>query len=176
MIHSARCLKDDNQSSGCGLIVQLETLGVRMRTIVFVGTLLLGLGAVAAQQDQVKLTQDVMKGNGKNAGALSAMVKGEKPYDQATVDAAIAQFEDTVKKFPTLFPDSIKGLKPEGDYSATAKVWEDKAGFKEHIASFAKAVADAKGKIKDLETLKVVLPAIGKQCGGCHETYRVKNS
>jgi cytochrome c556 len=147
-----------------------------MRTVVVVGALLLGASAVVAQQDQVKMTQDVMKGNGKNAGALSAMVKGEKPYDQAAVDAAIAQFEDTVKKFPTLFPDSIKGLKPDGDYSATAKVWEDKVGFNEHIASFAKAVTDAKGKIKDLETLKATLPVIGKQCGGCHETYRVKNS
>jgi cytochrome c556 len=147
-----------------------------MRTVVIVGTLLLGLGAVVAQQDQVKQTQTMMKGNGKNAGALAAMVKGEKPYDQATVDAAMAQFEDTVKKFPTLFPDSIKGLKPEGDYYASPKVWEDKAGFDEHVASFAKAVADAKGKIKDLDTLKVALPVIGKQCGGCHETYRVKNS
>jgi cytochrome c556 len=147
-----------------------------IRTVVVVGTLLLGVGAVAAQQDVVKQTQVVMKGNGKNAGALSAMVKGDKPYDQATVDAAMAQFEDTVKKFPTLFPDSTKGLKPEGDYSASEKVWEDKAGFKEHIASFAKAVADAKGKIKDLDTLKATLPVIGKQCGGCHETYRLKNT
>ena len=147
-----------------------------MRTVVVVGTLLLGIGAVAAQMDQVKQTQTVMKGNGKNAGALAAMVKGEKPYDQATVDAAMAQFEDTVKKFPTLFPEATKGMKPEGDYYASPKVWEDKAGFDEHIASFAKAVADAKGKIKDLDTLKVALPVIGKQCGGCHETYRVKNS
>jgi cytochrome c556 len=147
-----------------------------MRTVVVVGTLLLGVGAVVAQQDQVKQTQAVMKGNGKNAGALAAMVKGEKPYDQATVDAAITQFEDTIKKFPTLFPDSIKGMKPEGDYYASPKVWEDKAGFDEHIASFSKAVSDANGKIKDLDTLKAALPAIGKQCGGCHETYRVKNS
>jgi len=146
-----------------------------MRTVIVVGTLLLGAGVVAAQQDQVKATQDMMKGNGKNAGALAAMVKGEKPYDQAAVNAALAQFEDTIKKFPTLFPDSIKGLKPEGDYFASPKVWEDRAGFDEHIASFAKAVADAKGKITDLDTLKATLPAIGKQCGGCHETYRVKN-
>jgi len=146
-----------------------------IRTALVVGTLLLGVGVVAAQQDQVKQTQAVMKGNGKNAGALAAMVKGEKPYDQATVDAAMAQFEDTVKKFPTLFPDSIKGMKPEGDYSATLKVWEDRAGFDEHIASFSKAVADAKGKITDLDSLKAILPTIGKQCGGCHETYRVKN-
>jgi cytochrome c556 len=147
-----------------------------MRTVVIVGTLLLGVGTVMAQQDQVKQTQAMMKGNGKNAGALAAMVKGEKAYDQATVDAAMAQFEDTVKKFPTLFPDSIKGMKPEGDYYASPKVWEDRAGFQEHVASFSKAVADAKGKINDLDTLKATLPVIGKQCGGCHETYRVKNS
>jgi cytochrome c556 len=147
-----------------------------MRTVIVVGTLVLGIAAVAAQQDQVKQTQAMMKGNGKNAGALAAMVKGEKPYDQATVNAAMAQFEDTIKKFPTLFPDSIKGLKPEGDYFASPKVWEDRTGFNEHIASFAKAVADAKGKITDLDSLKATLPVIGKQCGGCHETYRVKNS
>jgi cytochrome c556 len=146
-----------------------------MRTVVVVGTLLLGVGAVVAQQDAVKLAQDQMKGNGKNAGALAAMVKGEKPYDQATVDAALAQFEDTIKKFPTLFPESMKGLKTGGDYDASPKIWEDKAGFSEHIASFSKAVTDAKASVKNLDTLKVALPAIGKQCGGCHETFRIKN-
>lgn len=146
------------------------------RMAVVIATLLLGVGAVVAQQDAVKVAQTQMKGNGKNAGALGAMVKGDKPYDQATVDAAIAQFEDTVKKFPTLFPESIKGLKADGDYSSSPKVWEDKAGFDAHVASFAKAVNDAKASVKDLDTLKVALPLIGKQCGGCHETYRVKNS
>jgi cytochrome c556 len=145
-----------------------------IRTVIVVGTLLLGVGALVAQQDQVKVTQAMMKGNGKNAGALAAMVKGEKPYDQAAVEAAMAQFEETVQKFPTLFPDSIKGMKPEGDYSATSKVWEDRTGFNEQIASFSKAVADAKGKIKDLDSLKATLPTISKQCGSCHETYRIK--
>jgi cytochrome c556 len=146
-----------------------------MRTVVIVGTLLLGVGAVMAQQDAVKHAQTFMKGNGKNAGALAAMVKGEKPYDQATVDTALAQFEDTAKNLPTLFPDSIKGLKAEGDYSASTKIWEDKAGFSEHIATFGKTVTEAKTQIKDLDSLKTTLPVIGKQCGGCHETFRVKN-
>ena len=146
------------------------------RIVVVAAVLALSAGAVVAQQDQVKKTQAQMKDNGRNAGALVAMVKGEKPYDQATVDAALAQFEDTVKKFPTLFPESTKGLKPEGDYAASSKIWEDKAGFESHIASFAKAVTDAKGKVKDLDTLKAELPVIGKQCGNCHETYRIKKS
>jgi cytochrome c556 len=147
-----------------------------IRTLVVAGTLLLGVTAVIAQQDQLKETQTMMKGNGKNAGALSAIVKGEKPYDQATVDAALAQFDDTAKKLPKLFPASLKGKAFEGDYSPSDKIWEDKAGFDEHIASFAKVVADTKGKIKDADTLKVNLGLIGKQCGGCHETYRVKKS
>jgi len=147
-----------------------------MRTVVVVGTLLLGVGAVAAQQDMVNQVQMLMKGNGKNAGAVAAIVKGEKPYDQATVDTALAQFEDTAKKLPTLFPDSTKGLKPEGDYSSSPKIWEDKAGFEAKIADFSKAVADAKAKIKDVDTLKVSFPAIGKACGGCHETFRLKNT
>ena len=41
---------------------------------------------------------------------------------------------------------------------------------------YAKAVTDAKASIKDLDTLKAAFPVIGKSCGGCHETYRVKHS
>ena len=144
------------------------------RIVVVAAVLAFSAGAVVAQQDQVKRTQAMMKDNGKNAGALSAMVKGEKPYDQSTVNAALAQFEDTAKNLPTLFPASMKGLKLEGDYDPSPKIWEDKAGFESQIKSFAKVVADAKGKIKNLDTLKAELPIIGKQCGGCHETYRIK--
>ena len=60
---------------------------------------------------------------------LGPMIKGEKPYDQAAVDKALTQLEDTAKKLPTMFPESIKGLKVEGDFSASPKIWEDKAGF-----------------------------------------------
>ncbi|MBR0696201.1 cytochrome c [Bradyrhizobium lablabi] len=144
------------------------------RIVVVAAVLAFSAGAVVAQQDQVKQTQTMMKDNGKNAGALAAIVKGEKPYDQPTVDAALAQFEETAKKLPTLFPESIKGHKFEGDYSPSPKIWEDKAGFEQHVASFGKAVADSKGKIKNLDTLKAELSIIGKQCGGCHETFRVK--
>ena len=80
------------------------------RSILVAGVLMLSLGGVMAEPDQVKDTQAMMKGNGKNAGALAAMVKGEKPYDQATVDAALAQFDDTAKKLPTLFPADRKSV------------------------------------------------------------------
>ena len=146
-----------------------------MRTVVVVGTLLLGVGAVLAQQDAVKLAQDTMKANGKNmGGVLGPMFKGEKPYDQAAVDAALTQLDDTAKKLPTLFPASVKDAKWEGDFSPSPKLWEDKAGYDAKVASFAKVVSEAKAKIKDLDSLKANFPGIGKECGGCHETFRVK--
>ncbi len=147
------------------------------RTVVAVGALLLGMGAVMAQQDLVKQDRDTMKANAKNlGGVLIAMVKGEKPYDQTAVSAALAQLEETAKKLPTMFPASLKSAKFDGDYSPSPKLWEDKAGFQAKIDDFAKVVAEAKATVKDLDSLKAVAPAIGKACGGCHETFRVKHS
>ena len=145
-----------------------------MRTALVVGALLLGAGAVMAQQDLVKQNQDTMKSNAKNLGGMVAMVKGEKPFDKATVTAALAQLDETAKKLPTMFPDSIKGMNPGGDYEVSPKIWEDKAGFQARIDAFAKIVAEAKTKITDLDTLKATAPAIGKECGNCHETFRIK--
>jgi cytochrome c556 len=145
------------------------------RILVVAGALLLSVGAGVAQQDVANKTQAAMKATGKSlGGVLSPMVKGEKPYDQAAVDTALAQLEDTAKKLPTMFPESIKGVKIEGDYSSSPKVWEDKAGFAAKIDSFAKVVTEAKAKIKDLDSLKANVPAIGKECSGCHETFRLK--
>ncbi len=148
-----------------------------MRTVLVAAAMLLGIGSVVAQQDLVNQRQSLMKTNGRNMGTvLSATAKGDKPYDQAAIDTALAQLEDSAKKMATLYPESTKGLKADSDYSASAKIWENRADFDAHIVSFAKAVTDAKGRIKDVDTLKAAMPAIGKGCSGCHETYRLKNS
>ena len=146
------------------------------RVVVVAGILLLSVGAVVAQQEVANQTQTTMKATGRAMGVLAPMVKGEKPYDQAVVNTSLTQLEETAKKLPTMFPDSIKGVKIEGDYHSSPKVWEDKAGFAAKIESFAKVATEAKAKIKDLDALKANVPAIGKECSGCHETFRLKSS
>ena len=147
------------------------------RSLIIIGVaMLVGNGVVIAQQDLVNQGQMTMKANGKNMGTvLSAMAKGDKPFDQAAVDAALAQLEDTAKKLPDMYPDSTKGMQPAGDFRITPKVYEDRAGWTAAIASFAKAVGTAKTNIKDLDTLKASVPGIGKECSSCHETFRAKN-
>jgi cytochrome c556 len=147
-----------------------------LRTVVVVGSLLLGTSVVVAQQNVVAQTQTLMKNSGKSlGGVLGAMVKGDKPYDQAAVDGALSQLSDLAKKLPDQFPDSVKGIETDGDYSASPKIWTNRSEFNAQIASFTKAVSDATGKVKDLDSLKVTLPTIAKQCGNCHEGFRVKN-
>jgi cytochrome c556 len=147
------------------------------RTIVLTGTLLLGVGMALAQspQEQVEKTQLAMKSNLTSAIALSDIARDKKPYDQAAVDKALAELDDVAKRFPSLFPESIKGLKPtKGEFSASPKVWAERADFEASSAAFVKAVAQAKAKIKDVNSLKAEFPELNKVCMGCHEKFRVK--
>lgn len=146
------------------------------RMFVTVAAVLLGIGAVYAQQDVVSQRQTSMKDNGKNlGGVLGAMAKGEKPYDQAAVDAAVAKLAENAKTIGTLFPENTKGLKADGKYSASPKIWENRADFDSHVANYTKAINEVSAAgIKNLDALKAAVPALGKQCSGCHETYRLK--
>lgn len=147
------------------------------RAVLVIAAVLFGATAVVAQQDLIDQSHASMKANGKAlGGTLSPMARGDKPYDQAAVDAALAQLEDSAKKIPSFYPASVKDVKQTSDYTPSPKIWDDKAGFDAAVSSFVKAVSEAKGKIKDLDSLKATLPTIGKSCSGCHETFRVKNS
>ena len=142
------------------------------RISIAAAVLLLGAGAVWATPEGSAL----MKGNGKAlATVLLPTMKGDKPYVQADIDAALANLADAAAKLPTLYPDSVKGAAPSGDFGPSPAVFTDKAGFAAAIKSFGDAVAAAKASSKDLDSFKAALPAITKSCGSCHETYRVKN-
>jgi cytochrome c556 len=147
-----------------------------MRTIVLTAALLFGAGVALAQspQEQVEKTQLAMKSNLTSAIALSKIAKGETPYDKATVDKALAELDDVAKRFPSLFPESIKGLRPaKGEFSASPRVWAERADFETHAATFVKAVGEAKAKMKDEAGLKAAFPELNKVCMGCHEQFRV---
>jgi cytochrome c556 len=151
--------------------------GIRlmMRTLVIVGTLLLGVSAVMAQQDIAVQQDNLMRTQGKSMyGVLAKTVKGETPYDQAAIDTAITQLEESVGKIATVFTPNPKEDVVNSTYGSSQKIWLNKADFDSKIPPVAKAITDVKGKIKDVASLKVAFDSIQEQCTGCHETYRVK--
>ena len=146
-----------------------------MRTVVVVGTLLLGAGAVMAQQEIAVQQDNLMRGQAKSLyDVMLKMVKGQIPYDQKAVDAAIKELEESVPKIPSVFATNPKQDVVNATYGSSQKIWQNKADFDSRIPPVAKAIADVKGKIKDTASLKVAYDSINAKCTDCHETYRLK--
>ena len=146
-----------------------------IRTAVVLGTLLLGAGAVMAQQDIAVKQDNLMRTQGKSMyGVLAKTVKGEIPYDQAAINTAVAQLEESVPKIASVFATNPKEDVVDATYGASQKIWQNKADFDSKIPPVTKAIADVKGKIKDVASLKVAFDSIQAKCTDCHETYRVK--
>ena len=164
------------QGSRLGLETLVETENwSMMRTVVVMGALLLGAGAVMAQQDIAVKQDNLMRAQGKSMyGVISKTVKGEIPYDQKAVDSAIADLEQTVPTIPNVFATNPKQDVVDATYGSSQKIWQNKADFDSKIPPVAKAIADVKGKIKDQASLKVAFDSIQAKCTDCHETYRVK--
>jgi len=145
------------------------------RTVIAVGALMFGVGAVMAQQEIAVQQDNLMRGQAKSLyNVILKMVKGEIPYDQKAVDAAIADLEVSVPKIPTTFATNPKQDVVNSTYGASQKVWKNKADFDSKVPPVVKAIADVKGKIKDAASLKIAYDSIQDKCTDCHETYRVK--
>ena len=146
-----------------------------MRTIVVVGTLLLGAGAALAQQEIAVQQDNLMRAQAKHLyNVVLKMVKGEIPYNQAALDPAIKELDASVGKMATVFATNPKEDVVDATYGSSQKVWQHKADFDSRIPPVEKAIADVKGKIKDVASLKVAYDSINGKCNDCHETYRLK--
>jgi len=146
-----------------------------MRTVLVVGALLLGAGAVMAQQDVAVTQQNLMKSQGRSMyGVLGKMIKGETPYDQAAIDKALNDLQVDVTKISTVFTPNPKEYVVNANFGASQKIWQNKADFDGKVPAVTKAIEDQKGKIKDAASLKVSFDAIQEKCTGCHDDYRLK--
>jgi len=145
------------------------------RAVVVAGALLLGSSAVMANQKLAVEQDNFMRGIGKAVYVtMLKMSKGELPYDQAAVDAALAKLETDVPKIPTVFKDNPKEQVVNATYGASQKIWRNKADFDSRVPTVIKTIADLKGTIKDQASVKVAFDKLNKACTGCHETYRLK--
>jgi cytochrome c556 len=144
-------------------------IAAAMAGIVVVAT------AALAQSDLVAARKAVMREQGKYFyGALPRMLRGEAPYDQATVDAAFLAFADGAKKLLGLYPESSKNAPPTGDYGPSPKIWDNRADFEAKIAAYAKAIEAARSKATSLDGLKEAFAVVRSGCDGCHDSYRVR--
>ncbi len=135
--------------------------------------LLAGVTAAIAQADVIGQRKSVMKGVGAATRTGTQMARGDAPFDLAKAKEVFSVYEDAARKMPGLFPETSK---TGGETSAAPRIWQDLPTFK---AGFAKLEADAKrasGAAKDLPTFRVAFGDITKNCGGCHENFRISKN
>jgi cytochrome c556 len=130
---------------------------------------------VMAQQEIAVQQDNLMRSQAKSLyTVILKMTKGDIPYDQKAVNEAIANLEADVAKIAKTFEVNPKQDVVNATYGASQKVWQNKADFDSKIPPVQKALADAKGKITNVASLKAAYTTINDRCNDCHETYRVK--
>lgn len=143
---------------------------MKLRTM-FLAAALAGLaaGAVTAAEPQ-EVREGLMKKIGGSMGALSAIAKGQKPYDAEVVKTSLTAISTSIKAFPDQFPAGS-----DANSEASPKIWENKGDFDAKAASLG---ADADMLLAQLPAdpaaVGVVLGKLGPHCGDCHQVYRIK--
>jgi cytochrome c556 len=142
------------------------------RTVLVATMLALGV-SFAIAQDPIAARKAIMKKNGDEAKVGTSFMKGEAAFDLAKAKAIFAAYAEAASKMPALFPDNSK---TGGETAALPAVWEKKADLDAKFQKFGEDAKDAAAKVTDEASFKVVFPTVQKNCGGCHETYRLKKS
>lgn len=142
-----------------------------MRKAILCSVFLTGAVAAAAATDPIAARKDILKGMGDATKPVVAMLKGQAPYEQGKVDAALAAYVDGSAKAPTLFPDTSK---TGGKTEALPKIWEDKARFESLFKKLNEDARATQGKIVDVASLKATFPKVLGDCKTCHDDFRHK--
>jgi cytochrome c556 len=137
------------------------------------GVLMLsGLGVLAQQGDPIAQRQALMKNNQEQLRALTGMARGQVPFNAAAAQAALQRIEQNARQTPALFPAGSQ----QGKTDALAVIWERKADFNARAGKLEQDAKAAQAGIADQASLQAAVQRVGQNCGGCHETYRRKQS
>ena len=123
----------------------------------------------------VKQRQAVMTLQGKYFGPMAGMAQGKIPYDAKIVERN-AGFLDNLTRMPwDGFNPSTKDIK-DVKTAALPAIWSDSAKFAEAADRLQNEAAKlyAVSRSGDEAAVKAQIGAVGKACGGCHETFRQK--
>jgi cytochrome c556 len=139
-----------------------------LRIVAALAALAIGATALWAQNlEAIKQRREAMRATAKASAVNFKMMKGETPFDLATVQSNLKTMQDQMGKFKDLFPDNSK---TGGDTDADESIWTKRAEFNKAVDNYVAVVRKATGAIKDAASLKAEYPKVAKDgCGGCHK-------
>ncbi|HEX3882494.1 MAG TPA: cytochrome c [Stellaceae bacterium] len=135
-----------------------------------------GLTGAAWAQDAdtvVKNRQELMKGQGKDLGAVKAYIDGKG--DLAAAQAAAADLSKRLQAVPSAFPKGSGMAELPGKSYARPAIWTewDKFSAADLNAQQKSVALESALKSGDKDKIGAAFADMGKNgCGGCHTPYR----
>lgn len=121
-------------------------------------------------EDAVKYRQSAFSVMSTHMGRIGAVVKGNKPYDKAAVEADAAVIEMMAKLPWSAFPagSNLPNSK------AKAEIWSDQDKFHAGADKLQQETAklSTAAKSGDLNAIKAAFGAVGQSCKSCHDSFR----
>lgn len=154
-------------------------VSISLAAILSVGAMS-AVAAVAKSEAEAKTAVEARSAHfkelGKTMGPIGDMLRKKIPFDAAVVTANSAKIQELAPKIPALFDTDTRPFHASLKTEALDGIWNSQADFKAKADDLAKAAAalNAAAKTGDQgETLKAA-GGVGKACGSCHDSYRVK--
>ncbi|HJV84756.1 MAG TPA: cytochrome c [Noviherbaspirillum sp.] len=126
----------------------------------------------AKVEDAVKYRQSSFSVMGTHMGRVGAVVKGEKAYDKAAVEADVAVIE-TMSRLPwSAFPTNSN----LANSKAKPEIWKEQDKFKAAADKMQSEVAKlaVAAKSGDQGAIKAAFGTTGQACKSCHDDFRNK--
>ena len=147
------------------------------KTFIAAGTALalaapLSALAQAKPEQLVKQRQAAMTLIAKYFGPIAGMVQGKIPYNADVVSRNATYVENLAQMPWDGFHESTKGEKS----AARPDVWTEPKKFQEAADRLQAEVVKlgTAARAKDEAGVKAQFGAVGKACGACHDSFRVK--
>ncbi len=114
---------------------------------------------------------EAMKEIGSSMKAIGAMVKGEREFDGAAVEAAAGVIAGHAKHMPHMFPEGSLD-KPTEALPVIWARWDDFTGIAKKMEADAIALAEAGKTASSAQDILPSLAEVGKSCKACHQDFR----
>lgn len=126
----------------------------------------------AKVEDAVKYRKAALSVMGTHFARVGAVVKGERPYDKAAVEADVAVVEMMSKLPWSAFPPGSD----TADSKAKPEIWKEQEKFQAASEKMQSEIAklSVAAKSGDLGSIRTAFGATGQSCKACHDNYRNK--
>ena len=148
--------------------MKMSLLAAGLAVVVMSGEAL----AQAKPEVLVKQRQAAMTLQGKYFGPMAGMMQGRVPYDAKIVQRN-AGFLDNLSRMPW---DGFDAATKDVKSAALPAIYTDSAKFAEAADRLQNEASKlyAVSRSGDEAAVKAQMGAVGKSCGGCHESFRQK--